>query len=133
MLAWGKKQKSKSAVSANEGLQLGRMGRVKRYGTPDVSLCDIDTARCPTLERVFRLARVLGVGIVWIRLDRSHSGRWHLLVKWRARFSKLEMIAIQAILGSDFKREAFNLYRVRSGVRSRRWNFLFESKLDLGG
>lgn len=132
VLAWGK-QKSKKAVAANDGLQLGRMGRVKRYANPSETLCDIDSARAPGLGRVFRLARVLGVSVAWIRLDKSHSGRWHLIVRWRARFSKLELIAMQAILGSDPKREMFNLYRVRSGVRSRRWNFLFESKLDVEG
>lgn len=126
LLAWGKGKRSGDAP-----LQLGRMGRVKRYASADVSLCDIDTVRAPRLEKVFRLAHVLGVGVRWVRLDRSHSGRWHLLVCWRARFSKLELIAIQAILGSDYKREAFNLYRVRSGVRSRRWNFLFDEKLEL--
>jgi hypothetical protein len=130
VLAWGKQNRS---AAQSENLKLGRMGRVKRYASSNVTLCDMDSQRAPTLERAFRIARILGIRIRWVRLDRSHSGRWHMLIEWAARFSKLETIALQAMLGSDYKRELFNLYRVRSGVKSRRWNFLFESKLDLGG
>lgn len=118
-------------AGSGASLTLGRMGRVKMYANPSVTMCDIDRKKVPTLQRVYRLARILGVRIDYVRFDASHSGKWHLIVRWKARFSKLEIIAIQAMLGSDWKREMFNLYRVRSGVRSRRWNFLFEEKLDV--
>jgi len=46
-----------------------------------------------------------------------------------------DVIIIQLILGSDYKREAFNLYRVMSGEygqKDRSWNVLFHRKFSKG-
>ena len=55
-----------------------------------------------------------------------------LLFSWERRFLPIEHVAIQAILGSDFRRETLNLMRVLSeprGAGRKRWNILYEHKL----
>ncbi len=66
-----------------------------------------------------------------IRCIRTRRG-WHMVVEWNRELKLLEIVAIRAILGSDWKRKALNLMRVRSGkaASSPRWNFLFERKLQ---
>lgn len=108
---------------------VGRAGLVKCYARPDWTMCDFDSAKAPSLESVWRLAKMIDVFPLWIRLDRTRRG-WHLIIQWNRRFRPIEIVAIQAVLGSDLKRETFNLARVFSGkARNRRWNLLFERKL----
>ena len=64
-----------------------------------------------------------------VRYDRTRHG-WHVLVGVEAELSPLMIVAAQAILGSDLKREAFNLMRVqrpRRGFFRERWNVLYKS------
>lgn len=73
-----------------------------------------------------------------IRRFRSHNRKWHVVVYVRsARLpSPILIVALQAILGSDWKRETFNLYRARQlplAPQSWRlfsaWNTLYREKL----
>jgi hypothetical protein len=80
------------------------------------------------------LMHTLGTGVVWQRWDRTKHG-WHLIVKIRQRLTLAEIIAAQAILGSDRDRERLNLARAIS-VRLRpskfwkaRANLLYSRKL----
>jgi hypothetical protein len=109
---------------------LGTMGRVKEYARKDTTFVDIDTPRCPTLNRVRRVSRRLNIRPVFVRYDRTAKG-WHIVTRWNRNFSNLELVALQAVLGSDWKREVFNLARVLSGKaeRTNRWNILFERKI----
>lgn len=57
------------------------------------------------------------------------------MVQYNTRLERAEIVALQAILGSDEKREALNLMRVISMRRNavtpyweRRWNILFNGK-----
>ena len=101
----------------------GLPGVVSEYASPCLTMCDYDQDRPPDLGPVWRLARRIDARPVLIRCDRTRRG-WHLLVWWNRKFSPLAILAIQAILGSDPGREAFNLSRLlagagRSGARSR--------------
>ncbi len=103
-------------------------GIVKLYGKPNLVLLDIDTRPAPSCEKIWRLSRLLDVQPRYIRIDRTRHG-WHVVVCFNRRFTAIETVAIQSVLGSDLKRETYNLARVMSGKRSRRWNLLFERKL----
>lgn len=75
---------------------------------------------------------MLGVRIVWARYDKTRRG-YHVIVRFTRRFSPVEIVAMQALCGSDSKREALNLARVmsrynRNGIK--RWNLLYRVKLE---
>lgn len=48
-------------------------------------------------------------------LNRSIHGKLHLRLHFPCEFSQMEITALQAICGSDYKREACNFLRARSG------------------
>jgi hypothetical protein len=92
-------------------------------------MCDYDNVKGPSLWLVWRVARMLDIEPGFVRIDRTRRG-WHLIIEWTRRFSPLQIVAIQCVLGSDSKRELFNLARVFSGkARNPRWNILFERKV----
>ena len=120
----------KKGASLSKGrLKFGCPGVVKQYAEPHTTMVDLDTPDVPRLLHAWWVARVLGIRPLYIRIDRTRRG-WHVVTVWNTRFKPLEIVALQAILGSDPRREAFNLIRVRSGKGgNRRWNLLFESKI----
>ena len=65
------------------------------------------------LEMVARLHRLT---VEWVRTDRTRRG-YHVVVRVRQRVALARAVTLQAILGSDWKREAFNSARVLSGAR----------------
>lgn len=79
--------------------------------------------------RINWTASVVGLGIKAIRIDRTRRG-YHVIVCVRGCVSAVSVVALQAILGSDPKRETFNLVRARglhkvpSAWRGR-WNVLY--------
>lgn len=75
-------------------------------------------------------------GPVCVRYDRTRRG-FHVVIWLSESLTRAELVALQACLGSDARREALNLMRVRSmrvyGCPPRdraRWNLLFEEKLS---
>ena len=109
-------------------LKVGRPGLVKQYHDPALTLLDFDHSRPVSLRKIWELAEQLRIRPTWIEYDRTNRG-YHVIIRWNRKFRPLETIAIQAILGSDRRRELFALARVMSGARSKRWNLLFEYKL----
>ena len=64
-----------------------------------------------------------------VRFDRTRNG-WHVIVGVRKRLDPPVVVAAQAILGSDYKRETFNLMRVQGLANippywRERWNVLY--------
>lgn len=130
-VAWNAEQDepgTRRAVKA--GAYLGNAGIVKFYGAPDLTLCDYDRPHKPaTWYHVARVARMINARPLWMRLDRTKNG-WHMVIQWNREFSAVEVVALQAALGSDVKREAYNLGRVMSGkANDWKWNVLFLYKL----
>lgn len=98
----------------------------------------------PPLSRVWWVARVLGIKPKWIRYDRTKRG-WHIVAEWpktafktrcpcgKKHHEPFAVLALQTILGSDFRREALNYMRLMSLRRDRyamaHWNILYERKL----
>lgn len=68
------------------------------------------------LDHVVGLLQRANKRAVWLMQERSRSGKgWHLWLKVRPACADLmEVVALQAILGSDRYREANNVCRVRT-------------------
>lgn len=101
---------------------------------------DRDDGRAFPLWRLWWVLRLMGWRAEWIEYVRSRRG-WHCLIAVPGRVSPVEVVAVQAVMGSDRNREAFNLARARKvqgtrrvpGLSKWRWNVLFERKLRTGG
>ena len=79
--------------------------------TTDLKL-DFDNARFPTdfMDRLGLLSRLHSLHVEAIAYNRTVRG-WHVRVRVRGRVGFLRCVALQSILGSDWKREAFNSRR----------------------
>jgi hypothetical protein len=82
-------------------------------------LCDFDGAiPCDFWTRVEMVAKVHRFAIVGASVERSGSGKgWHVVVIVRERVAIMRVVALQAILGSDWKRELFNSRRAAAWRR----------------
>ncbi|MEO0303950.1 MAG: hypothetical protein ABIM64_01680 [candidate division WOR-3 bacterium] len=83
------------------------------------------------LKKRLSVLRILGIDVLSCFVFETCKG-YHVYLKINGNFSYIEIIALQALLGSDYKREAFNLKRFRSGL-GKEWNILFEKKFDENG
>ncbi len=128
-MRWDNKRGSTTRKAIHRGY-IGHAGIVKQYGAPNLLLCDFDYWKTPSVARLWYVLRILNLRPVWIRLDRTRRG-WHAIIKITARLRPETIVAIQFALGSDRKRETYNLARVRAGKagRTNRWNLLFEEKI----
>lgn len=98
---------------------------------------DYDHKRLPRdySDRIGACNRLLSLGLVRDAIEETRRG-WHISLYVRRRLSPLEIVALQAILGSDWKRELFNLARARglaaapSFWRKDRWNVFYARKLE---
>lgn len=80
------------------------------------------------------VCRCLVLKCQWWRVSRSKRG-WHICVSLKGRIAPISVVAIQAILGSDWRREMFNLYRARRLRRMDpwwrdKWNVLYSTKVQ---
>lgn len=102
---------------------------------PTVLRLDYDRARLPRdvysrMVNALRWLRLRPVALVYRRTARG----WHVKVALSRRINPLSVVALQALLGSDPKRETFNLLRARALRRAppewrNRFSVLFRSKL----
>jgi hypothetical protein len=112
-----------------------------RYHWRTVALLDFDSfaAYRAFPERARFAARTFGIPLAACRCTRRRTRRgWHVVVQVYTRrvVSPLFVVALQAILGSDSKRETFNLFRAvrlrqapRAWQEIGRWNTLYREKL----
>ena len=89
----------------------------------------------PRINPLFVVSRLVGVIPESFCYERTRRG-WHIIIHLRENLAPAELVALQACLGSDRRREALNLMRVlgmkRYGVTDfwkRRWNILYSEKL----
>lgn len=101
-------------------------------------MLDFDFRRVPRVRPIWSVFRVVGLRPAWIRTDRTRRG-WHVVIGLRENLQPAETVALQAILGSDDRREGLNLMRVIAIRKNpppafwkNRWNLLFSSKLQDG-
>ncbi len=88
--------------------------------------------RCPSIRKMGAKLRRAGYGLVEHKARRSPSGTgWHVIIRTEPEpCSPMEIVALQAILGSDPFREASNVMRVRNLRKvgkhwGTRWNVLY--------
>lgn len=108
---------------------------MKERSHPNLTLIDYDEGLLALREfwrRFPRVCRVIGNRPLWFRYDRTRRG-WHVVIYWRYEMSPWMLLALQAILGSDWRRESMNFARLASGRTDRfsmeRWNILYEEKM----
>lgn len=101
---------------------------------PDLRLkLDIDNRkRKPSVRKIRAKLRWAGYAMRVCEMRRSPSGTgWHVIVTTEPEpTGPMEIVALQAILGSDSFREASNLQRVRNLDKvgnwwGERWNVLY--------
>lgn len=102
---------------------------MKEYGDNRTTFCDYDSVKSPNVLGMWAIGRRLGLRPASIRYDRTKRG-WHVIVLWNKGLHPLAIVALQAVLGSDLKREGLNLMRVMSNPRSKKWNLLYSRKLS---
>lgn len=119
-----------------------KFGIIDTFGGPRDLLLDFDrSSREPRLltrritYRIWGLCRRAGLRPHAIAWSRSRKG-WHVHVHLSRRLTNGEIVAAQAILGSDRRRESLNLMRILAIRRDpprrywrHRWNVLFERKV----
>jgi len=122
--------------SGHASWTLSRFGRVDDTARPSLLLCDYDFRRVPRMRPMMAVLRTIGLRPIWLRTDRTRRG-WHVIIKLTRALQPAETVAVQALLGSDSRRESLNLMRAMSVTRRDpgrfwrgRWNLLFSSKLQ---
>lgn len=112
---------------------MSRYGIMKEWSDPAVIMCDYDTPTAPGFLEFTKVFHTLGITPISVRYDRTKRG-WHVVIVLPRDLHKCATVALQAILGSDPRRETLNLMRALSTnmdrFASQRWNVLFESKLS---
>lgn len=107
------------------------------YSDPRITHLDFDSpAEALRLGRLMAVARILGIrphAACWTRTRRG----WHVSIRWDRAFDRLALVSLQAILGSDLKRECLNLMRALADPApaewaARRWNILYSRKVANG-
>ena len=117
-------------------LTCSRFGLVKEIANETCAYLDFDRRAIPRLRPILAVCRLVGLRPVWVRMDRTTHG-WHVIVRFRDRLLRSEIVAFQACCKSDYRREALNLMRViairRSPVTDPFWlkrrNLLYHGKL----
>ena len=72
---------------------------------------DIDTAgSVPCIPWLHSVCRVIGLSPRCICYHRTRRG-WHIIIVFRERFTELERICLQSILGDDSMRASLNFMR----------------------
>lgn len=120
----------------SSGFEFGAMGLIEEYAHPKKIFLDFDFRRTPRFLSIFTLLRMCGLHVQYMRDDRTRKG-WHRIIQIRERLSPSELVALQALCGSDRRREGLNLMRVlrsrergMSDFEGARWNILYSRKLS---
>jgi hypothetical protein len=100
-------------------------------------LLDFDDPRLDRVaagERIEMVCRTVGLDVYNYEFTQTARG-WHGMVLLCEKVAPAVEVALQAIMGSDWKRETFNLQRalVLAGAPDfwrERWNVLYANKLE---
>jgi hypothetical protein len=89
-------------------------------------------------ERLDFLATLLEFEFHWRWMPSTNAGFHVEIIVFNFKYSPVVVVALQAILGSDWKRETYNLMRALVVDQApdfwhQRWNVLYSTKLEGGG
>lgn len=91
-----------------------------------ILMLDIDKAPIP-YERISKVLSMLDLQpITWLVDVKSTTNGWHIIVPISNQLTDLEVVLVQVLMGSDYKRELFNTMRVKQNIKE--WNVLFNTK-----
>lgn len=132
-IIWSKRSPSnvRRFFSSREKVRFGCPGVVRYYGSPRTLLLDFDHIWPVTFIMISAVFRHLNLNSECIEYHRTRRG-WHVAIRLKGDGLKpAEICALQVLLGSDPRRETFNLSRVLSGKaeKNHRWNLLFDYKV----
>ena len=103
-----------------------------RFPLGTAAFIDCDTPVGIPVPNLNAICRIVGIKPKTICFKRTRRG-WHIIIVLSETLSPIELIAFQAIAGSDRMREALNFMRCRcSGVADfwqKRSNILYEYKV----
>lgn len=96
---------------------------------------DIDRKVYSGSSRIFAVCSLLNLKIISSRMLRSQNGNFHWIIELEQSLNPIQTVAIQALMGSDWKRECFNLLRAnqlkdKSSTVKNHWNVLFKVSND---
>lgn len=82
-------------------------------------LCDFDgPLPRDVFARIEMVTRYHRVGTYAVSVERSGGGKgWHVVIVFGKRMTPMRVTALQAIIGSDWKRELFNSRRAAAWRR----------------
>ena len=79
------------------------------------------------LLRLSKVIRILRLSVGDIETKKSPSGKgYHVIIDMKRDIPDIVAVTLQSLMGSDYKRECYNLIRVANGIKN--WNVLFKSK-----
>lgn len=116
------------------GVEIGRELPSKRQTAGyEVLKLDIDNGLNEVdMSRIRDIVQILGLQIKELAVYSTNKG-YHIYLLIGGSYENHEIVLFQALMGSDYHREAFNYMRVRhlalegmNGLRS--WNVLFQGK-----
>jgi squalene cyclase len=98
------------------------------------SFVDCDSRKPYSWMRHAATHRILGKSYYPYAVCYKKTQRgWHIVSLYSKKHTRMELVALQAILGSDSMREALNFVRVKSGrikgYWNQRWNILYTYKV----
>ena len=131
-----RKRKRRDTGSEKTRWQWGTVAEIETLGDSQTLLLDFDLARpVPRLIPLLARLRIIGLRARWCSYRRTKHG-WHLAIGINASLTPSELVAAQAVLGSDLRRETMNLRRAislrvhkHSRFWRKRWNIFFLRKL----
>jgi len=92
------------------------------------SVLKLDCDRKLDRIRIADALSLLGIKPLRASVFRTANG-FHVYIHIKGSLTDMETVALQVILGSDYRRECFNLMRVRSNnFKDGSWNILFSRK-----
>lgn len=84
------------------------------------------------VARINKIITLLKLDILFVEVHRSQNKKYHIILHCANKITDYELVCIQALMGSDYKRECFNLLRVKSNkFKKQSWNVLFLKKFQI--
>ena len=117
----------------------GHIDKISDFPVGKIALIDLDSHKSLAIPKLYAHLRCCGLRSLALGINRTRRG-WHAAIVLDKKLPLAELIALQAVLGSDRMREAMNLMRVISirehgGEKAlgdfwkQRHNILFDYKL----
>jgi hypothetical protein len=113
--------------------KFGRIDKLSDHSQGHACFMDYDSISAIGIPSLFSLARVCGFVPYAVCYSKTRRG-WHVAALSMEKFKPIELVALQAIFGSDPMREAMDFYRARNIHKAdafwkTRWNIIYSEKV----